>query len=73
MAVEYLEQLSGTVDGVNKVFTSSHTVNSSPVIYINGIVYPEVDTVFGFTVFDMTWTLVTAPTPGDVVVGYYIS
>lgn len=73
MAVEHFEQLSGTIDGVNVTFTSSASVTSSAYLYINGLVYPSVDTVFGFSVSGTTWTLVTAPQPGDVVLGYYIT
>jgi hypothetical protein len=73
MSTEYMEELSGTVNGVNKVFTTSHTILTGFVLYLNGMVYPDVDTVFGFTITGTNEiTLTTAPYTGDVLSCFYI-
>lgn len=73
MSVEYMEPLLGAVDGVNTVFTVSHTIQDSFVLYLNGMVYPDEDTIFGFIItLPSTITLLTPPTTGDVLSCFYL-
>ena len=62
---------TGIIDGINNIFTTSSTIVYNPVIFINGVLYPSVDTIYGFTFTNNTFTITTAPSLGDVLLVSY--
>jgi hypothetical protein len=62
---------TGTINGTNRIFTTAFTIDTNPVIFINGILYPEEDTIFGFTFTNNTFTITTAPQTDDVLLVSY--
>lgn len=64
-----LETPSGTIDGVNTVFTLAHTPASEVYLWVNGILMNPNGN--DFTVSGSTLNLVFAPASGDVLLTSY--
>ena len=66
------EEPSGTIDGVNTVFTVANTiVAGSESVYINGILLDEAATN-DYTIVGSTITFVDPPEPGDKILVSYL-
>ncbi len=68
-----IEELSGTIDGVNKTFTtpSAYVPGSIKVIW-NGQLYDESDEIKGWSeTDDTTIEFTNAPISGDVLLAFY--
>lgn len=65
--------LAGSVDGVNRVFTTpSRFVSASVRAVVNGQVYESDDDNYGWTeLTDQTIEFTNAPLTGDVVQAFY--
>lgn len=65
---------SGTINGINKVFTTTKDIDEGLIVFWNGIACPAEDTIFGFSVTGAReFTLITAPEDGDSISCYYIT
>lgn len=63
----------GTIDGTNTLFTTQRSISTNAVVTVNGMVYPDVDTQFGFSrvVGQNIFTMNTAPETNDVLLIIY--
>jgi hypothetical protein len=73
VSTEQIRRLSGTVDGVNKNFTTpTPYVATSLRLIRNGQVYEADDSTFGWTEVSTTEIqLLEAPIAGEVLQGFY--
>jgi len=66
---------TGTINGTNVTFLTSERIEDGLTVFINGIMYPSEDTIYGFSFTNGTSqgtiTLTTAPLIDDDVLVYY--
>lgn len=65
------EVLSGTLDGVNKVFTLNNTpIDCSELIFLNGL-FLDNKVAGDYTIVGNTVTFLNAPSPGSIIIAHY--
>lgn len=65
------EVLSGTLDGVNKVFTLNNTpIDCSELIFLNGL-FLDNKVAGDYTISGNEITLLNAPSPGSILIAHY--
>lgn len=65
------EVLSGTLDGVNKVFTLKNTpIDCSELIFLNGL-FLDNKVAGDYTISGNEVTLLNAPSPGSILIAHY--
>lgn len=65
-----LEIPTGTINGTNTLFTVNHNIDEM-VITVNGLIYPSIDTYYGFTFTGSIFTMNNAPLTDDVILVDY--
>jgi len=70
---EVIRDLSGTVNGVNKDFTTSTPYVAGTIrVFVNGILYSPADTQWGYSELDdTTIRMTTAPLSGYTMQAFY--
>jgi len=68
-----VEVPTGTINGTNRLFTTIDPIIGNPVVSVNGLIYTQTDTEFGFTFTSNStiFTLNTIPLVNDVVLIIY--
>lgn len=65
------EVLSGTLDGINKVFTLNNTpIDCSELIFLNGL-FLDNKVAGDYTISGNEVTLLNAPSPGSILIAHY--
>lgn len=73
MSAPIIRELSGVVDGVNKVFTTAHTYKAgSIVVWLNGLLVRPLDEDGWTEISNTQVELTDAPLPNDTVNASYI-